>query len=260
MDPAAIQSNNLRHMMRFFAGATAEGEVREMPGVSIVSSGLDFGALNSAIFSEQVTGAAELERRLDMAEVHFRTRGLRWSCWVCEDTLDGPLRRKAKEIFLKRGYRLLTEAPGMLAERLTPPSRPLPAIDVRRVADPASRFDFAHAVSVCFELPLRLATCAYTQASSWECGVEGYVGYVNGRAVSTIAIAVAADAIGVYSVATLPDVRKRGYAEALMRWAIAETEARTGIARTVLQSSRDGLALYERMGYRAVTKFWLMLR
>ena len=53
------------------------------------------------------------------------------------------------------------------------------------------------------------------------------------------------------SVATLPAFRRLGYAEAIMRQVIEEAAA----AGTVLQSTRSGLSLYERMGYRMVTNF-----
>lgn len=59
------------------------------------------------------------------------------------------------------------------------------------------------------------------------------------------------DVIGLYSVATLPDYRRLGYAEAIMRQVIEQA----GVPRTVLQSTRSGLSLYERMGYRMVTNF-----
>ena len=255
----AVIETNLRHMMRFFSGASDAGELREMPGVSIVSSGLDYGVLNSAALSREVTGGqVELERRIAIPEVHFRMRGLRWSYWVCEDMIENPLRRRAKEIFLQRGFRVLTEPPGMIAERLSPPARSLPPLEIRRVADPASRFDFAHIVSVCFELPFQIARATYTREDVWQGEVTGYVGYSGNTAVCTAAITPAAGVIGVYSVGTLPDSRRRGYAEAIIRHAVAETSAQTGLERTILQSTRDGLSLYESMGYRTVTRFWVM--
>jgi ribosomal protein S18 acetylase RimI-like enzyme len=88
--------------------------------------------------------------------------------------------------------------------------------------------------------------------------VTGYVGYSGNTAVCTTAITTAAGVIGVYSVGTLPDSRRRGYAETIIRHAVAETSAQTGLERTILQSTRDGLSLYESMGYRTVTRFWVM--
>jgi ribosomal protein S18 acetylase RimI-like enzyme len=59
----------------------------------------------------------------------------------------------------------------------------------------------------------------------------------------------------VYSVGTLPDYRRSGFAEAIMRQVLAESQERTGVERTVLQSTAAGQRLYERMGYRRITNF-----
>jgi ribosomal protein S18 acetylase RimI-like enzyme len=61
-------------------------------------------------------------------------------------------------------------------------------------------------------------------------------------------------AIGVYNVATMPDHQRRGYGEAVMRHAVAEAQREHGIERTILQSTPAGLSLYERMGYRTITR------
>jgi ribosomal protein S18 acetylase RimI-like enzyme len=66
---------------------------------------------------------------------------------------------------------------------------------------------------------------------------------------------VCGGAIGVYSVATLPAFQRRGFAEALMRRAIAGARAETGIETTVLQSTPAGMPLYRALGYRPVTRF-----
>ena len=61
-------------------------------------------------------------------------------------------------------------------------------------------------------------------------------------------------AIGVYNVATMPDQQRRGYGEAVMRYAVSEAQKEHGIERTILQSTPAGLRLYERMGYRKITR------
>ena len=259
MDFAVVDAN-LRHMMRFFSRASETGEVREMAGVSIISSGIDYGVMNSAMLTSPVTGGqVELDRRIAIPEVHFQMRGLRWSFWVCEDMIESPSPRRAKEYFRTKGFRLLSDPPGMIAERLRPPVRPLPPIEVRRVRDQATRLDFAELVSICFELPLAISKNTYSRQESWHREIEGYIAYVAGCPVCTAAIAVTPDAIGLYSVGTAPDYQRQGYAEALVRHVIAKTAAATGIERTVLQSSQSAYSLYERMGFRTVTRFWILL-
>ena len=44
-----------------------------------------------------------------------------------------------------------------------------------------------------------------------------------------------------------------------MRAALAEMQRRTGLKRSVLQSTEAGYALYRRMGFRDVTRFTVYL-
>jgi predicted acetyltransferase len=59
-------------------------------------------------------------------------------------------------------------------------------------------------------------------------------------------------AVGVYAVGTPPTHRRKGFAEAIVRQALAEA---AGAGRSVLESSEAGLLLYRRLGYRTVTRY-----
>jgi ribosomal protein S18 acetylase RimI-like enzyme len=61
-------------------------------------------------------------------------------------------------------------------------------------------------------------------------------------------------AVGVYNVATLPDQQRRGYGEAVMRYAVAQAQKEHGVEQSILQSTPAGLQLYQRMGYRTITR------
>jgi len=77
---------------------------------------------------------------------------------------------------------------------------------------------------------------------------------VDGEPVSTTALVVGGGAVGVYNVATLPGRQRHGYGEAVMRYALQEAQREHGIERSILQSTPAGYKLYERMGYRTVTR------
>jgi GNAT superfamily N-acetyltransferase len=87
----------------------------------------------------------------------------------------------------------------------------------------------------------------------WDSDFVGYVGYVDGEPVATAATVMAAGAIGVYNVATLPTHRRRGHGEAVMRYALEKARQETGCERSVLQATDHGLPLYLSMGYKTVT-------
>jgi ribosomal protein S18 acetylase RimI-like enzyme len=79
-----------------------------------------------------------------------------------------------------------------------------------------------------------------------------WLAYSDGEPVATVATVVAADAVGVYNVGTLPEHRGRGIGETIVRFAIDRAKEQTGIHRTVLQSTSYGYDLYRKMGYKTV--------
>jgi ribosomal protein S18 acetylase RimI-like enzyme len=248
---------NLRTAMRFFAEATGSGDICALPGALALFSGLDYGVFNIALL--EGGGGTNLEATLAEVARYFKKRTLRWSFWLCEDLLDAHTRRRARQIFSDFGLRAISHPPGMIAPELLPPVRPLPAIECRPVADKATREAFAEITSVSFEIPTLVAHAVYTPERAWKGAYQGFVGLVNGRAVSITAIVPAGGALGIYSVGTLPLFRRQGYGEALMRAAINEVQRRTGIHRLVLQSTEAGYALYRRMGFHDATKFTVYL-
>ncbi|HLJ16171.1 MAG TPA: GNAT family N-acetyltransferase [Bryobacteraceae bacterium] len=255
-----IVEENLRTAMRFFGQAREQGALQEAPGVSLIFSGIDYSVFNSALLSTPVhADVTDLKNRIATAASHFGPRGFRWSFWLCEDMLDRSIRRQARNTFAAGRLWPFTDPPGMLAERLAPVSRPLPDIEYRRVTDAVTRLTFAHITCIGFEIPYMVARQVYELERAWSGDYVGWIGYANGVPVATAATVVAAGAVGVYSVATLPAWRRRGYAEALLRRVLGDIRARTGIERTVLQSSKAGLSLYEKMGYRMVTRFIVYL-
>jgi ribosomal protein S18 acetylase RimI-like enzyme len=246
-------AQNLRESFRVIAASRRAGELRELHGVSIASAGSTFQMFNAAFLSTQVSSAAELSKRILLPSVHFNARGLEWAYWVCEDLMEPAARKRSRQVFEKHGLRHSVDLPGMVAERVLPPARRLPEIDVRRVRNGATREAFCAIGSLCFHVPLAWFREVFDSDSVWE-NFAAYVGYVDGEAVSTTAIVMGADAVGVYNVATVPEQRRRGYGEALMRHAVEEAQRKHGVEQVILQSTPAGYKLYERMGFRTVTR------
>ncbi len=252
MDFRTVEEN-LRQSFRLLASSRAPGEVREAAGVTIASAGVTFQMFNAAFLSAPVVGERDLDSRIATAKVHFAARGLNWSYWVCESWLDKAARRRADDIFRRRGLYLTTELPGMLAERLRNPVHELPRLDVRPVADDATWRAFCQIGAQCFKVPLEWFQEVFEDSRAWDNGFHGYVGYAAGEPVSTAATVIAGGAVGVYNVATVPDRQRGGFGEAIMRQTLDLARERYGIERTVLQSTPQGFELYRRMGYSVVT-------
>lgn len=246
-------SDNLRESFRVIAASRSAGEIRELHGVSIAAAGVTFQMFNSAFLSSPVSTEDELVRRIMMPSMHFNSRGLEWAYWVCEGWLEGRARRRPRHVFERLGLRHSVDLPGMVADSIAPPVRPPPLIRIRRVDCPITRDAFCSIGSVCFHVPLAWFHEVFENDGVWQ-NFASYVGFVDEEPVSTTAIIVGGSALGVYNVATLPGYQRRGYGEAVMRFALADARRRHGLERTILQSTPAGLKLYERMGFRTVTR------
>jgi GNAT superfamily N-acetyltransferase len=246
-------ADNLRESFRVIAASRPPGVVRELRGISIASAAVRFQMFNAAFLSSPVGSEADLAQRILLASLYFGSEGLGWACWVCDDLVKQPKARyRSRRIFEDHGLRHSVTLPGMVAERVLPPVKPLPAMEIRRVSDEGTRQDFCAIGSVCFHVPPVWFEEVFDSQTVWD-GFAGYVGYTDGEPVSTTAIVLGGAGIGVYNVATLPGRQRRGYGETVMRHALKCAAREHGIERVILQSTPAGQRLYERMGFRTVT-------
>jgi len=255
-----IVAANLSAAMRFFGGATGAGEIRPLEGALAIYSGLDYGVFNIALLDgDPPRKIEELNERLARCARYFDARTTRWSFWLCEDALDSSTRRKARGLLIDHDMRPISQAPGMLAETLAPPRHALPKIECVPVADRASRQAFGALTAVSFDIPLAIAKAVYEPERAWLGAYRGFLGIAGGKTVAIVALVATPEALGIYSLSTLPECRRMGYGEALLRAAVAAEQERSGPCRLVLQSTDAGYALYRRMGFREVAKFSVYL-
>ena len=253
---AKVIEMNLRRMLYCYGRAQHGGEILDLGDVTIIFSAVPYSVFNIAMLSGSgVDTPSELMQRVEKARRVFQEKGYEWSFWAHDDRLSPKLRRHREGVFADAGLNWVAELPGMWSAGLAPSSRKLPVIESRLVWGAATRSDFTHITATSFQIPYDVATLIYGQDVIWNGPFLGYVGYVDQVAVSTVGYVLDDDVIGVYSVGTLPEYRRRGYAEALMRNTLEDMLARTGHRNVVLQSTRQGHALYRRMGFREATRF-----
>ena len=85
-----------------------------------------------------------------------------------------------------------------------------------------------------------------------ECVV--YVGYADGAPVVSGLGWRSGRTIGIYSIATIPSARRRGYAAAMTARAVADGVV-AGCDVAALQASEMGRPIYERLGFRTVVRY-----
>lgn len=245
---------NLRQSFRALAEVRPKGSTPELPGVTIASLGVRFQMFNAAFFSSTIDSTDELSNRLETARAYFRTEGRAWSLWVCEDWLAWSVRRRLSRSCSTFGLRIAAELPGMIADRLQPPRRPFPALEIRRITTDQDLTSFRSIGSLCFRVPphwfAEVFDATILQNRQFEC----WLALLDGEPVATAATVPSASAIGLYNIATIPAHRGRGIAEAITRHAAADAQLRYGPLPLVLQSTAMGMGVYSRLGFSAVTR------
>ena len=148
---------------------------------------------------------------------YFKQRTPRWSFWLCEDYLDVHDLRRSRATLADFGLRPISHPPGMIADTLTAPRGPLPELEIQPVEKASQQRSFAEITALAFDIPYPTADTVYAHPQAWKGDYKGYLGIAEGRVVTIAAAVETADAIGVYSLATHPWHRRKGYAEALLR-------------------------------------------
>lgn len=260
-----IVDENLRTAMRFFGEATSRGEIAALPGAVAIWSGLDYGVFNIAMMDSAPPPEHGLADRVADAARYFKQRTPRWSFWLCEDHLDVHDLRRSRATLSDFGLRPISHPPGMVANALTPARGPLPELEMQPVENSSQQRSFAEITALAFDIPYPTADAVYAQPRAWKGAYKGFLGIADGRVVSIAALVETPDAIGVYSLATHPWQRRKGYGEALLRSVVKHAEERSASSSTqaprriVLQSSEAGYSLYRRIGFREVTRFTVYL-
>ncbi len=194
----------------------------------------------------------ELRLKLDLVHAMYRARRARWSLWLLEPLVPQVLLQRMKPIMEGYGAGALSRGVGMYAARLAEPVRELPQLEIHPVGPPGSRFDFCHVMAVSFHTPLATFLDVYNTPGYWDKKIRGFVGYSGNRAIATTCVMPSSGVMGLYGVSVLPEVRKRGIGERMVRYALQQVGGETGLSETTLESSAVAESLYRQMGYREI--------
>lgn len=219
------------------------GFVARFGSVEVVATGLPGGFFNPIFALEPLSAADDLAAALAVV----RGRGLPYVVHIRGNL--GETVSVAGELGLKQTGVL----PGMaLPLPATAPAGPR-GLRVERVGDAAGYSAGLAVAAEGFGMPLPFAEIAFPQSMFNEDGIRGYVAYVDEEPVAAATSIQLGSVLGLYNVATLPTRRRSGYGAAVSWAAIGDADPAT--SAVVLQSSVDGMPVYERMGFRTVVEY-----
>lgn len=160
--------------------------------------------------------------------------------------------RKALEL----GYEPTVRIPGMAVTQQTLRAPSVANVEVLRVDDDIG---LARALAVAvagFGMPTDVASAVYARDVAGLDGLAYYVASADGIDVATAAGFTVGEGTAIFSVATRPDFRGRGYGSAVTAQATRDGFA-AGASFAALQSSAQGEPVYRRLGFREVETYVL---
>lgn len=144
-----------------------------------------------------------------------------------------------------------------LMARWTPVSAPQTDLEVREVASKADLADFERTLIECYPVRelLPFVPGRFMRTGTLDTAWKLFVGYVDGDPVACAAAYPTTAATVVEMVATRAECRGRGYG-AVITAAAADSN---GSVPAVLIASDDGQGVYERLGFRRISRFTLWI-
>lgn len=238
----------------YIASACPTGEILEANELAIIWSGIDSVLLNTVFLTKPVYDEAELEAKIKVACDYAKKRNQPWWMVVAEDWVPRFLRPQMDEVFARQELVPLLTLAGMATGQLLPSTRSS-KLDCVSVNNLEMRQAVADINSISNNLPLAPFREALELDRFWQETVFGTLGYIENQPVSTAITFLINDEFYLGWVATLPDYRNQGYAEAVSRHSLEQAAQRYGKKRTALHATPAGFPVYQRMGYQPTAYF-----
>jgi GNAT superfamily N-acetyltransferase len=248
-----------RKAWRQYALAVPGSEVVERPEVYITAGHVSWAILNKAFLTRPAPTHQALEAAVSSAARYFSAGRNMWMFAVSDDWLAPDVRPAAPALLAGYGLKPVMTLTGMVAGGLLEPRGPLPLLDVRPVRDTGGRQAVADINAVSYDVTKPMGREALDHERLYGPACRGFVGYRDGVPVSSTSVMPIDGVAYIGLVATLPEHRRMGAAETVMRHALAEARREWGVERTVLHATEAGYPVYLRMGYRPVTRFQVYL-
>ena len=254
MNSSAEMVHLLREAWRLLVGRMPLGEVIEGKGVATFLGHVPLPFLNLSVCDQPIGDLNELRRVLQLSASQTSACKYPTMCVLCEDWAPTGWEAVAAEFGLAPAMRMT----GMALEQVKPVRRAAPDIEFRRVNNDAMASEVALLNAHGYGMPTEIFDCICNM-NIWQKDSYAFVGYVDGKAVSTAAALPVLGTVYIALVATLPGEQGKGYAEAAVRHAISEGQRAMGFERATLHATEMGQPVYTAIGFEPSLRFVLLM-
>jgi len=152
---------------------------------------------------------------------------------------------------LAQGFQYDDHTPGMAIDLATLPPPVQHPLTIRRVEDRHTLAQWVCTFIQGYEIPEAVTPIflALIESLGTNLPFRHYLGFLNDRPVATSTLFLGAGVAGIYNVATVAAVRSQGIGSAMTLIPLYEVRG-MGYRAGVLQSSRIGYRVYQRLGFQ----------
>jgi GNAT superfamily N-acetyltransferase len=224
-------------------------------GLAITWPNIDFPFYNALFLTEELTDAKVLQDRVQSAAAELRAHQKGGWFVVCLDNVHGAAKQSLPAIVSQAKLVDAIPMTGMAGDILPMEAPGHQALRFERILDDATIKDFAQINCFSYDVPVQTALSLVKEHTLWHEHAYGFVAYEGDKPVSTATAIINEGCLFLFLVATMPEARRKGYGEAVVRRALQTAYEATGIRRTVLHATEAGYPLYLRLGYHPTVKF-----
>jgi len=203
------------------------------------------------------------EAFIDETIKYFRAKGVKSFTWWLEPHLKPADWQPALS---KHGFGFSDNTPGMAVDlhAMNAAIQPADGFEIRSVDDEESLRAWAKVFIKGFGLPPDWASITFDlwMQMGLDLPIRNYLGYLNGKPVSTSTVFYGGGTAGIYCVASLPEARGKGLGAAITLKPLLDARD-MGYRVGVLQSSEMGFNVYKKLGFRhlcQIENFYLSLQ
>ena len=194
---------------------------------------------------------------------YFQTRGVNAFTWWMEPHLK---RSDWESTMSKHGFGFSDDTPGMAVDlnEINESSQPTDGFEIRGVDDEESLRIWTNVFIHGYGLPPDWESIAFDlwMQLGLDLPMRNYIGFLQGKPVSTSTVFYGGGVAGIYCVATLPEARGKGLGAAVTVKPLQDAREK-GYRIGVLQSSDMGFNVYKKLGFKhlcQIENFYLSLK
>ena len=246
---AAFSIAHFGDAWRVLCAANPETRIETAEGLDCIFSNVPIAFFNVAVVTKDEVTREELDAYGRYARQWAAPVGVPWLFLVTQEALEPGV--DATATLDACGLVPMLALTGMIAHRLNPSTRPVDGLALEMARDDSACVAAFNINAAAYGVPLDAAHSLYGNHTFWDPHVLA-LGRAGSVAVASTAVLDVAGCRYVALVATLPDQQRRGYAEAVMRYALDMSAAKYGDRPTTLHATEAGRPIYARMGYESI--------